>query len=266
MIEVFRALMDLARLAVTIGDHTRADDLFADLIQRELPSSGATYQSGDLELLTIFKAYCLGTLTDTELAAGERAARAGSNRFVQRLLATLRGRWLLSQGQPHPAIVSLQSAIALARDVSREDSVAEAALALARLRHGEKNLEPDPVRWDTFSRTAALYIAWFWQERGERDRALASATRAFRNAHDPGEPYVYRWEADNARALLNELNEPPPEIPPYDPAAFLHYSWEAEVRALIAEVEAENAEEAAEADRKLAPDRKPKPRRRKPPA
>jgi hypothetical protein len=200
------------------------------------------YRIGDREHLKVRYALSLGTLTEFELAAGEDAARVGNNRVVQRQLAALRGRWRLDQGQPDAAITPLQTAIAMAGDVGQEDPIAEAALALARLRCGDKELQPDPERWETFERTAALYIAWFWHEHGEPERAIAAALRAFRDAHDPGEPYVYRWEADRARALLLELGETPPEIPPYDPAADPPFPWEAEVQALIAKLEAEAAE------------------------
>lgn len=265
---IFRRLLDAAWIAITIGDQPRADDLLANLTQRNPPPNSRHF-AGEFEQVTIYNAYYSDILTETVLTAGEDRARVGKARSIERNLATLRGRWLLDQGHSHAAIAPLQTAIAMARDVGREDLIAEAALALARLRSGETDLQPDPTRWDTFGGDAALYIARFWQHRGEQDRALAAAMHAFRDAHEPGEPYVWRWLADNARALLAELGELPPDIPPYDPAADASYPWEDEVRALIDKLEARNAasdaKKAAKANERPRRASKSKARRRKPP-
>ncbi|GAA0308924.1 hypothetical protein GCM10009087_18690 [Sphingomonas oligophenolica] len=260
--QIFRRLLSSASLALDIGKYTQVENINADLATRTPPLGRNLYRAGECEFLAIVLNYQLGTLVEAELKAGEDVAHAGNTRALQRSLAALHGRWLLDQGAPLPAITHLQTAISMARDVGRKDLIAEAALALARLRCQDEDLQIEPERWNRFGGTAALYIAWFWQECGERERAITAASRAFRDAHDPGEPYVYRWDADRARALLLELGATPEEIPPYDPAADLPFPWEADVRALIAKLDAGNAaKEAGDQEQQPAPMRKPQRRR-----
>jgi hypothetical protein len=141
---------------------------------------------------------------------------------------------------PAEAILPLDRAVTMAHEVGLEDNHSEGALALARFRAGEV-VYPDPERWATFAGPAALWIGLFWREHGEDDRAVTAALTAWRDAHNPGEPYVHRWLADQASALLADLSQTPPQMPAYDPAAHPPLPWEADVDAFIAELDAENA-------------------------
>ncbi|HXM44768.1 MAG TPA: hypothetical protein VN924_26260 [Bryobacteraceae bacterium] len=58
-----------------------------------------------------------------------------------------------------------------------------------------------------------------------------------------GEPYVFRFELDKARALLEKLGAEIPNLPPYDPATAEKLPWEEEVAAAIEELRAEKEAE-----------------------
>ena len=136
----------------------------------------------------------------------------------------------------------------MAREVGREDPVAEARLALARLRAGMPgDAHAEAERLST-SAGGTLALAELWRELGDRDRAVEHALRAHRWAVADGEPYVHRYYLDRTRALLAGLGAALPEVPRHDPAKTPPYPWETDVRAFIAKLRADReAKEAAAA-------------------
>ena len=135
---------------------------------------------------------------------------------------------------------SFEKATRTAREVGIKDARAEAWLALARLRSGESSdaqseadlLDQEPGR-------PGLAVAELWQELGETERAIAAALRAHEWAVADGEPYVFRYELNRTRALLEELGAELPEVPNYDPAGDPPFDWEDDVRKMIEELKAE---------------------------
>jgi hypothetical protein len=85
---------------------------------------------------------------------------------------------------------------------------------------------------------AELYFAL-----GDRERAKEHAFAAYRSAWADGEPYVYRFELERAKALLQKLGVEPPVLPPYDPVKDGKYPMEDEVNAAIEKLRAEKAAE-----------------------
>ena len=64
-------------------------------------------------------------------------------------------------------------------------------------------------------------------------------TTAYRWAWADGEPYVNRYELTKTTELLEQMNVPIPDLPPYDPAKDEPFPWEADVRAAIEKLRAE---------------------------
>lgn len=249
---IFLATQYQFELSIWMGDGERADLLWSELVSQNKPHDIGIYRPGDAELLHARHCFRLGRLSDVVLTDAERIATEGRNRRVIRDLAALRGRWLVEQGREE-AIAPLQHAIAMARAVGQEDVGAEAALALARLRSGDREgARAEAEALDACGEAAALYLAQVWAELGERERAIAAARRAHDWAVGDGEPYVYRWELTRARGLLAELGAELPEVPVHDPASLPKFDWEPKLRAMIARIEAENAERdaAEEAERR----------------
>jgi len=84
-------------------------------------------------------------------------------------------------------------------------------------------------------------MAALWAALGDTERAKRRAIAAYRWAWADGEPYVWRWELDKARALLEKLGAEVPVLPPYDPAKDPKLPWEDEVRAAIEKLKAARA-------------------------
>jgi hypothetical protein len=71
---------------------------------------------------------------------------------------------------------------------------------------------------------------------------------AYRRAWGEGPPYIMWYDLARSRALLRELGEPEPQLPPFDPSKVKPIPYEAEIRAAIAKLQAEKAAKASEED------------------
>jgi hypothetical protein len=109
------------------------------------------------------------------------------------------------------------------------------------LRAGEPvHARAEAERLDGDDKIAALALAELWSDLGEPDCAIAAALRAHEWAVAAGEPYVYRHELDQARALLEKFGAQLPDIPTCDPASATPYPWEDDVKGLIEKLKAES--------------------------
>ncbi len=70
------------------------------------------------------------------------------------------------------------------------------------------------------------------------EQAKQHARKAYEWAWADGEPYVYRYELNKARALLEQLGAEIPNLPPYDPAKDEKFPWEDDVAAAIEKLRA----------------------------
>jgi hypothetical protein len=59
-------------------------------------------------------------------------------------------------------------------------------------------------------------LAQIERDAGNRDAAVAAATKAFRLAWCDGPPFAYHWGLEAARKHLTELGAPEPDLPPFD--------------------------------------------------
>lgn len=239
------------QLSSWMGDNERAELLWRELTRQQRPIYIALYRPGEAERDYAWHCFRQGALSEEVLTAAESVAAAARSRFVIRDLAMLRGRWLIEKGQGMAATSSLQQAVAMARLVGRENLVAEAALALARLQSGDGDgARADAEALDQSDGVAALYLGRVWAALGERGRAIAAAQRAHDYAIEDGEPYVYRWELTRARQLLTELGAELPPVPVYDLASMQKFDWEPKLRAMIERMKADNAKRDAEEEAK----------------
>jgi tetratricopeptide (TPR) repeat protein len=202
--------------------------------------SRAICRPGDAEYYYAEFRFWRGDLSEEPLAHAEQLAQAGKNRVVIRVLHGLRGQWRLEQGEWALAAESLREAVSMARAVGRTDAEAETQLALAQFHLGELT---DPrreaeqlanARWVSYRALAELWLAI-----GDCEQAKKHALAAYRSAWADGEPYVYRYELNKARALLEKLGAEIPNLPPYDPAKDEKLPWEDEVAAAVEKLRAE---------------------------
>jgi len=179
-------------------------------------------------------------LSEEHLAYAEQLAQAGKNRGTVRVLHGLRGQWRLERGEWVLAATSLREAVSMARAVGQTDATAETQLALARF-HLDELADPrrEAEQLANARRPSHRALADLWLAIGDRVQATRHALAAYQWAWADGEPYVYRYELNKARALLEKLGAEIPNLPPYDAAKDEKLPWEDDVAAAIAKLRAE---------------------------
>jgi len=202
--------------------------------------SRATYRPGQAEKLFAEFHFYRETLQEKHLATAERLAAEGKNRIIVRYLHQLRGAWRLEQGEWTLAAASFAEAVRMARESSLTDAESETGLALAKHHLGQlAEPQSEAERLAQLRQPAHRLLAQFWLALGDPAQAKHHALAAYRWAWADGEPYVHRYELTKTTELLQRMNVPIPNLPPYDPAQDEPFPWEADVRAAIEKLRAE---------------------------
>ena len=190
-----------------------------------------------------------GGLNEGYLSDAEARARKGRIRWVVYAVHKLRGEWRLAEGQWALAADSLHEAVRMAREVGRPEPEAEAQLALAKFHLDQlDNPRHEAEQLAQVREPSHLNLAELWLAIGDAERAKKHALEACKSAWGDGEPYVFRYELDKARALLEKLGAEIPKLPPYDPAKDPKLAWEDEVTAAIEELRAAKVAKSGKQD------------------
>lgn len=176
-------------------------------------------------------------LGENEKAAGF-AASAWELAHVQRLpadiirSARLEGEAALGLGETARAEERLHYALGRARAVNlvEEDLPALIALAELKRREGDEQAARDLLDdvWEyaergpypPFHSDALNVLANIERDAGNADKAIEAATEAYKKAWCDGPPYAYHWGLEKAKAHLNALKSPFPDISPFDESKF----------------------------------------------
>src|SRR5262245_60338450 len=143
----------------------------------------------------------------------------------------------------------------MAREVGQTDAKAEIQLALAKFHLGQlSNPRHEAEQLTKIKEPAHQVLAELWLAIGDPEQAKRHALKAYEWAWAEGEPYIYRYELNKARTLLEQLAVEIPNLPPYDPAKEEKFPWEDELTAAIEKLRAEKeAEKAQKRTRKNRP-------------
>src|SRR5262249_43146746 len=107
------------------------------------------------------------------------------------------------------------------------------AWALAKLNRA------DDARAELATGNQRLFAAEARLVLGDREQARICALNAYRWAWGDGPPYIHWYYLERSKALLRELGEPEPQLPPFDPSKVKPIPYEAVIRAVIARLKAE---------------------------
>jgi hypothetical protein len=212
---IFRARQYRFAQLASIGQWADAKAIWDLLDPMGRDWSRNTYRPGDVESDYAQFRFWQGDLREEHLVRAERLARAAKNRIAVRGLHGLRGQWRLERGEWALAAESLREAVSMARAVGQTDAAAETRLALAGFQLGE--LADPPHEAEQFAnakRPAHRALADLWLAIGDREQATQHALAAYMWAWADGEPYVYRYELNKARALLEKLGAEIPNLRP----------------------------------------------------
>lgn len=234
------ALLSMAGSAIVEGRFAAASSLLAAFSQRERPGR-SFYRPGDLEYCEVVVQLFQGGLTAEELNRAETIAAGGRSLHNQRQLAGLRAEWEVGRGNDPAALDAIDRALALARrqGVPASGDLALRAVALAGLgRAGEARetlAEGEETMLRGYSRFP-LFASQAWLALGDHDQARRHLRLAYPLAWADGPPHVHWYDLQRCRELMAALDEPEPQLPPFDPARVEPVPHEAEIRSLIEEL------------------------------
>ncbi len=166
------------------------------------------------------------------------------DKFNQRLIARLRGDIARREKNYDSAIQYYSQAIHIGNEqgiryTSAWDGLAQIYQIIGN-RQEALRIVNDGV--DSHGHTAAVVHT----KSGNFEEAKEAALEFYRWAWAQGEPYVRRWELDEARKILTELGVDEPQLPVWDESMYEPFAHEAEIRALLERLKAEKADEEDE--------------------
>jgi hypothetical protein len=182
-----------------------------------------------------------GSLTDDGWRQGYEIALRHRNVLDQYALLALRCEWLLTCDQGGQALDAIDKALKITNRIGapRTDYHDLRAWALGRLGRA------DEARAELADGEQRLFAAEAWLCLGNLEQARTCVLDAYRWAWGEGPPYIRCYYVERGRALLKQLGEPEPQLPPFDPSKVKPIPFEKEIRAAIAEFK---AKEEAESD------------------
>ena len=176
-----------------------------------------------------------GEALDRALAVAEQA----HSRPEVRRLHCLRGEWLLAQERLDEAADAWYTAIAMTQQSGAPVAGLQAQLARVLAAAGQqaeaRRLIEAALQQVPSSAEDHLHcnIAEAYMRLGDRQQARRYALQAYRQAWADGPPHAWWWALQRTRAILAELGEPEPVLPPFDASQVLSVPYEDEIRAFI---------------------------------
>jgi tetratricopeptide (TPR) repeat protein len=243
----FSALLFRFRQLSRTGKWAEAQAIWDQLDPMGRHWSRHLYRQGDAERSYAELSHWQGKLSPEQVLIAEQLAKSDNNRPALRDLHRIRGEWHLEQSEWALAAESLQEAVSLARAVEQTDVHAETQLALAQFHLGQL---PSPqeaaAQLARRARPAYRNLSELYLAIGDLEAAKKYALEAWRWAWADGEPYVFRYELNRARTLLENLGVEIPQLPPHDPSKDQPFPWEDRLAAKIDQLRAvKEAEERA---------------------
>jgi hypothetical protein len=143
--------------------------------------------------------YRANTLPNDYVAQAIARAHELGERFFERRLWSLFGRWRQSNRNDYEAADALADAIEMAHAVGLRDAESGARRSLSLTRSGQRPAAEDAAaaEWDPpHDALAELYL-----ELGERDKARRHALEGYKQYWENGPPYSFHWELQSCRAV-----------------------------------------------------------------
>lgn len=154
-----------------------------------------------------------------------------------RILQGLRGAVALQAGEFEKAILYFNEVITRSRVAGINFDYLLNNLAYIHAAQGRRD-EALALLEETENKPAGSAAEVYWTL-GDREQARNYALEAYEDAWADGPPYISWWELERAKKVLDDLGEPYPDMPPFDPAKIEPIPYEDEIRALIEKLKAE---------------------------
>jgi tetratricopeptide (TPR) repeat protein len=227
-----------AEFAVSQGLVGQARELF-DQAERLGPGPASPWFEEKIEYWRLYLALVAGeSLTIRQL---DDATAKPHSWLHGRRLASLRCELFMKHGQPELAFTTAQEYEQLGRNAGLNVIPARSAFLLAKLGRATEAtaaIEESLTRRHRIhpADQPSLYLARALWELRRIAEASALADEAYRQAWRDGPPYCQHWDLRDARALLDTMDRPVPDLPTIDPAT-VTVPQERLIRSFIAALE-----------------------------
>jgi len=202
-----------------------------------VPRDRAVYRPGDIEDELCWLRFYQEALTEKLLDETDLVVQSGKDRTLIRGLILLRGEWAFLRGDLPTARTCFEKVIEMAHAVGLPAARYESRLALALVRSGDQQRAREICdRLCDLPDAPGLSLAEAYLELGDRENARQHVLAGYEWAWADGPPYARWWELKRCSAVLKALGAAEPSLPPCDAKRIEPVPYEAEVRALIAEL------------------------------
>jgi hypothetical protein len=243
--DVVLTMLDLAISAFVIGKYDEARELLAEFADTPPP---ATYQAGNAERVEAELSFRDGTLNRELLDYAESCARRYSTSvFSLMQLRILQAQWELRLENLLVALRRADEAIATIRRSGWHDTAVHAIRAVALAKLGKPMEARESLVEGGRNRTLLydLYAAEAYIVLGEPALAREYVVEAYIKAWASGPPFSYHWELERCRALMKQLGDREPQLPPFDTAKLEKLPHEDAIRAAIEKLNADKEKQLA---------------------
>jgi tetratricopeptide (TPR) repeat protein len=177
---------------------------------------------------------------ENTLSAAETLSEAANDTLVRRILNIRRGELVLREGEIDKAINYFAEAARIGNEQGVRDSDAWGGLARAYAAQGNLTealrIIRDSVDDHGYS-AAVVYLA-----NQQYAEAKEATLELYHWAWAQGEPYVRRYELQQAQKLLKQLGVPEPQLPVWDESRYEPFEHEEEIRAYIEKLKRESGD------------------------
>ncbi|GAB5491147.1 MAG: hypothetical protein Phog2KO_13620 [Phototrophicaceae bacterium] len=178
---------------------------------------------------------------DSLLNSSEELNQKAQDTWNKRGILNIRGDLAMREAEYEQAIDYYNQAAQIGNEQGLRDSDAWGGLARAYARHGNLkqalNIIEDGVVDHHFAESVVYML------NGDVEEATESALKFYKWAWAQGEPYVRRWELEQAQAILKQLGVDEPNLPVWDEANYVPFEHEDKVRALLERLKSEHGED-----------------------
>jgi tetratricopeptide (TPR) repeat protein len=183
-----------------------------------------------VEFWRCFNRFQQRQFAEAEWQAGYDLAVRSRDIVNQANFLSLRAEWEMSENRPERALEAIEQALQISRRLGTPDPNGHdlRAWALARLgRKDEARAALEEGKQGSYFAPEAYLVL------GDRATAHECVSKAHRRAWGEGPPHIRWYDLERCRAILAEMGEPEPQLPPFDPAKVPPIPYEKEIRAAI---------------------------------
>jgi len=224
--------------AIEQGRFADAETLDAEFRKRPLPHV-AHYRPGEVDFWRCRSQFFQGTLTEAEWQAGHDVALRHRNVSSQHQFLALRAESDLLENRPERALEAIDQALQITNKLGTPKPEFHGLRAWALARVGRTA----DARAELHEGIQRILAAEAYCLLGDCDQARECALNGYRRAWGEGPPYIHWYDLERSRALLHQLGEPEPQLPPFDPSKVPPIPFEKEIRAAIERLQAERDKE-----------------------